>query len=409
MAQTEQFLGNAAEIYLFLIGLFVLIFSLLACIVLVYSLRKHRAGVCITNYPTITSVIFYFISSILFVSALTHFNEHDNDNFEHDDTFVICTVLFVIFLILAKLSIYMQFLGRVYAAFKGSLLALNKITIIISISLLFIILITVIWWITLIVLRYIHINDEFNGYYIQFYPVFIFLFISDFTLSWLVVGLFINKLFKTIMFRSRQDFFAKTQRRLNGPSTPEADEKQDNNNNNNQTINANISRKDSSIDTPQNSNDSNTPVTIPLPRARRSSLMLDLAFNSINETDKKRLDVITRLFILSSLSIMTTQLCYVSFIIILIIKTSSNNKIMLNQNALFAVYCGIFYPMDVVFNCIALYFNYQFANKYYNIWCKCCHRQCSLCVVRNASKQIVSRHSMEIIAISVHKSVAIDK
>ena len=440
----EKFLGNGAEIYLFLMTLFVIIYSFSAIILLTYTMHKNDQ-IHLQNIPTILSVIFYFISSVVFLSALTYFNENDDNNFDNDRNFVLCMVLFILFLILAKISVYTQFLTRLYATFKDSMLELRKSTIIISVILLCLLFLTVLWWISLIIVRYLTLDENFDGYDQQFFPVFIFLFIFDVCISWLVVGLFTNKLLKSIMFKSRSDFFAKTGRYLHGyknsntnNSTNGATEENGSNQNghnrsessptpdptqpisiNTTSVNFGDEEEDANANNENNENKerdldqdeysakrrqkARTRSSIP----RRSSFLIDIAFASIDQSDKQRLDVITRYFMLSALSIMTTQIAYLSGIIGLIIV--SVNDMDLNQNAAMAVFGGVFYPFEVVLNCMALYLTFQYASEHYDKLCKCCHERCSRFVVRRASKDILRRHSAEITTIDLHRSIPDEK
>eukprot|EP01083_Nonionella_stella_P096234 270453_1 len=390
----ERFLGSSVEIYIFVIALFLIIFSLSSCILLVYSLCKHKTGFKVANYTTITSAIFYFLSSVLFLSTLTYFNEHDANNFENDDQFVICIVAFIGFFVLAKLSVYSTLFTRLYSSFKGSHLALNTRTICIAITMICVYAITILWWMALLFIRYIILNRPFKAYYAQFWPLFGCLFICDCCLSWLVVGLFIHKLYKTILLRSRDDFYFKTERELADSTSPGGGDTP--------TVDASEPRQMPVLKTAQ----SNTSTTSDMPtNPKIRSLMLDIAFNSINETDRQRLNVITKQFILSSSSIITTQLCYLSFIILLLIW-NVNKTMPWSQSVTFAVYGGAFYPIEVVCNCVALYLNYSFADKYYGFWCKCCHERCSLCVLRSATRKIVHKHSRELSNIANSMTIA---
>ena len=440
MSSEEKFLGNAAEIYLFLMILLVIIYSFSACILLIYSMYKNRQIKNINNLPTIFSAIFYFISSVVSLSALAYFNENDNENFEHDKKFATSMVLFLLFLVLAKLSVYTQFLTRLYATFRHSTLELSKSTIIVSITLICLLFTTVLWWMSLLITRYLTLNRPFTGYSAQFYPVFVFLFIFEASLSWLFVGLFTNKLLKSIMFKSRSAFFEKTGRYLNATkktkeetpasasncsndsSSPnstkpleiqttsidynedkdeqnEAEQNEENEDNDDNEENKEIEHGEEDKYDPKQRQKSRTDESV----QRRSSFLIDLAFASIDQNDKERLDVVTRYFMLSSLNVITSQLFYISLIIALIVVSISDHPV--NQNVAVAIYGGVFYPIEVIFNCTALYLNFQFAKEHYNKFCRPCHERCSLFVVRRASQNILRKHSAELTTINIHKSM----
>ena len=283
----------------------------------------------------------------------------------------------------------------------------------------------------MICIRYLN-NNDFKGYGRQYVPIALFLLIFDVTLSWLVVGLFINKLFNTIMFRSRKDFFEKTGRYFGTFDGSNINDDNNNNHNHNHNdkerglqIKPSPSPVASDQDIPnhhENKEERKEEEEVEAYSAkqrhsarvkaikqrssshqRNDSFLIDLAFASIDDKDKERLAVVTRQLVLSSLSIITTQICYVSIFIFLVISLSSDTM-RPDQSILFAVYGGVFYPSEVILNCTALYLNYGFAQKTYDILCSCCHRQCGLCVLRRASRKILRTHSEEISKINVHGS-----
>ena len=92
-----------------------------------------------------------------------------------------------------------------------------------------------------------------------------------------------------------------------------------------------------------------------------------------------------------------------------ILNSVNNQPIDLNQNAAMAVFGGVFYPFEVVLNCMALYLTFQYASDHYDKLCSCCHERCSRFVVRRASKDILRRHSREITTIDLHRSIPDEK
>eukprot|EP00484_Ammonia_sp_Unknown_P020504 CAMPEP_0197043934 /NCGR_PEP_ID=MMETSP1384-20130603/20112_1 /TAXON_ID=29189 /ORGANISM="Ammonia sp." /LENGTH=197 /DNA_ID=CAMNT_0042475309 /DNA_START=70 /DNA_END=659 /DNA_ORIENTATION=+ len=98
-------------------------------------------------------------------------------------------------------------------------------------------------------------------------------------------------------------------------------------------------------------------------RERRESFLIDIAYASIDEGDKRGLDMITRNFLLSTMSIITAQLVYASLIILAILN--GDDEFEFNQSILLWVYGGVFYPSDVILSCCSLYLNYKFAQEYY--------------------------------------------
>ena len=406
--------NTAMQIYLLAVAIFLAIFSCTMIIIIIYSLCKYdkpakaktksmRAitrtssmgysfvkKVKLVNYPTILSALFYFISSCLFFFVLSQFDPMDNNNFGNDPQFVLYMLSFGGCVFLAKLSIYAQFLARLYTSFKNSYLAPKKVTIIFSIILLIILFLCIIWWMVLISVRYIWLNKEFPSYNTQFYFVFGGLLLFDFIVSWLVVGLFIAKLFQSVMLRSRSEFYEKTQRLLMG-----YDDKIDY---------VDRSTKSSTASNPTLVEDEVEPYNVEERRKSRmgtfdqidsrGSMMMDVAFASIDETDQKRLDLITRQLLLSIMSIMTSQIGYVTIIIILVIRDTAHTSFYNDrvQTELYGIFAGVFYPMDMILNLFVLYLSYKFAIKYYKCCCKFCHRRCKLCVLRKAAKQINKKY-----------------
>ena len=166
-----------------------------------------------------------------------------------------------------------------------------------------------------------------------------------------------------------------------------------------------------SLDSEAGTGGSSTPgsskaLKVPANSLKRSdSFRMDLAFNSIDEMDRERLELITRQFLLSILAIVTTQVCYASFVVALGIETSRGTG-EFDQRAYAVVYGGFFYPMEVVLNGLALYFEFHLVQKpqHYEFCCKVCHVWCSRYVVRRASRQILNEHADEIGTIDVQNS-----
>ena len=193
---------DAVKIYLLSTGAIVVIISLTSLILLFHSIRRHQSERdqnepnSLAIIPAKCAVIFYFVSSVLFISMMAHFNGQDNNNFTGNDVFVIMSSLFVLSLISAKTSIYSKFLFRIYDTFRASVLELDRRIAIIGLCLISLLFITVVWWIILIFHRHIFLESDYPGYSEQFMAVFVLLLVFDCSISWLVVGLMINKLFK---------------------------------------------------------------------------------------------------------------------------------------------------------------------------------------------------------------------
>jgi len=218
------------------------------------------------------------------------------------------------------------------------------------------------------------------------------------------------------MFKSRSEFFAKTGRYLNATKKDDKSPDEAHQNENGHAENSptpNLEDEENKEDYPPtgpqkvrkttdtvdgNLKQRSSSLRFSFHR-RTDSFLIDLAYNSIDKADRERLDMITRQFLLSSLSIITTQLAYMSCIIMAIVFFTSH----INQTAVVVIFFGIFYPSEVILNLTALYLNYTFGKDFYDKCCKCCHDRCSLWVVRRASKNILRRHSRELTTIDVHR------
>ena len=379
------------------IALCLLLFSFSVLCVIVFSLCRHthkkkkrsmsmfmsgqsRSCVECVDFPTITAATFYFLSCFPFMAALYHFDPNDANNFGNDAQFTVSAISFVACVFVAKLSIYSQFVARLHSAFKDSYLASKRRTFVVSIMLLVLLSISIAWWMALISLRYIWWKQTFWEYDIQFFFVFGSMFVFDASVSWLVVGLFLHKLFDSLMLRSRSDFIDSSKRMLF--DTDAKDDEYD--------IDERLSSRQLS---------------------RSVSLQTDIAFASIDESDEKRLNLITRLSLLSILryvllfgneddyecacnfSMVTNQLGYVTLIVLLVLKeTKTGGYNDYTQTVLYSIFGGVFYPLDMVLNCLVLYFSYTFAVKYYLRCCRCCHHRCKLCVVTRAANRIRDKY-----------------
>ena len=74
-----------------------------------------------------------------------------------------------------------------------------------------------------------------------------------------------------------------------------------------------------------------------------------------------------------------------------------------------AIFGGVFYPFEVVLNCMALYLTFQFASDHYDKLCKRCHDRCGIFVFRRASHNILRNNSTAITQIDIDVDKADDK
>jgi len=212
-------LDGAGEIFLFAMGVLVLLFSFFSCIVLIHSLlrdhikraTKHKAR----NNPNSASnkvvylssaaAIFYLLSAIAFLGTTTRFDVAREHNLTDDDLLVVLVLFFVFFLMMARLSIYCQFLIRLNVVFLGTAFELSRRTIVGAIALLSSLFVAVLWWITVIVIHFLF-DITLRFYDSQFIALMLCLFVLEAATSVLIVGLFTDKLFRIIVeFKPREE------------------------------------------------------------------------------------------------------------------------------------------------------------------------------------------------------------
>ena len=129
-------------------------------------------------------------------------------------------------------------------------------------------------------------------------------------------------------------------------------------------------------------------------------LQLDLAYSCFTADDRKRLDLITKLFLLSILSIITSQICYLSLVIAVIYR-QTNGVDKFNQGAFLVICLGIYYPTEVAFNFISLYLTNKFAASQYESCCRPFHSCCRGFMLRMAVRRILSwKHGEDIARIT---------
>ncbi len=152
-APSPHFLDDSGEIFLLILSVLILTFSLVSSIVLIYSShrdhiekkKKTKNGtVNVAVYPMATAALLYLLSSAVFMAATLHFDVNREDNLVDDDALVLLTILFVFFLMAARLSIYSQFLLRLHFAFKGSMFELSGRTMAAAVGLMSLLFVAII-------------------------------------------------------------------------------------------------------------------------------------------------------------------------------------------------------------------------------------------------------------------------
>merc|ERR1712154_757689 len=101
-----------------------------------------------------------------------------------------------------------------------------------------------------------------------------------------------------------------------------------------------------------------------------------MGYNCFTEIDRKRLHLITKLLMLSVFSIITSQICYLSLIVAMILRFSGDSDDF-NQGVFLLIGLGVLYPAEVVLNFVSMYLTNKFAAKQYDSWCRPCHSCCS--------------------------------
>merc|ERR1719474_661900 len=362
--------------YLFVIGASVCLFSLCFSVFLVHSLRENHTKDSYTfTYPTTyAAAILYFLSSIIYVLTLHHLDLSKHSNMEDDIDIVLCTMFFVLCLITARLSIFTQLIMRLYYTFKGTpTFALSRRTLTVSIALSALVFAAAIWWSVLITLRYVVWKESFGSYSGQLIAVTALVLVFDSTGSWTVVATMTNKLLQTIDFIDRSEVISRMKRLEPPPKdakatpntlTPTAEESTTISN-----VPCDPSATPTTPTTPTSDGDlyriaspstpqhreqvtSETFSELTVEMSQRKShretvqFQLDLAYNCFTDADRQRLNLITKLLLLSILSIITSQICYLSLIVALMVRYFGDLA-HFNQSAFLFVVLGLYYPAEV--------------------------------------------------------------
>ena len=176
---------------------------------LIHGLYIGEAGKKIKSqwfkFPSVLASFFYLATSILLL--LTSFTTEIEPHKEVTNVssyFMTITLLLILCLILAKLSIYISILSRLYLTFKESAYNVRKSILRIMIFILFLFLGSGLYWIWLLYLKYA-LKHTPSSYYNQFDVVSITLFFCDFMSSVVMLLLFIRKLCRVILERRQSN------------------------------------------------------------------------------------------------------------------------------------------------------------------------------------------------------------
>ena len=366
--------ASASDFVLFYIGLVTCVFSFCACVSLIRPLldQHEKNGFVASCIPTTASGLFYFVSSIVYLLSLSHLDIRDDHNLQRDDQLVLFAMLLVFSLIMARLSLCLHFLVRVHSAFKHSIFELKRSSIAVAVTLCLCILVVITWWMALMAHRYLTGNQEFASYRVQLVVLSQLLFVSDATLSLMVVATMTHKLLQTLTLVDRTDALSRMKRlpmdmdrpqlqlqeqpttiqedkslhipaQLDEPEEPSMS-----------TVSSNASHL-SSPDVLQNSGRKHTrtlsdTVQSARDRHRKTQLELDLALNTMTKLDERTLKAITKNLLLGFLSMIPSQICYISLITASIMMANESH---VNQHVLLMVLLGLLYPVEVVLRCVS--------------------------------------------------------
>ena len=123
--------------------------------------------------------------------------------------------------------------------------------------------------------------------------------------------------------------------------------------------------------------------------------MTDIASMTLNDKELEKLSLITRQFVLSTLSFAVSQICYVTLMAVVGVRWADTEFDAHAQNVTIVVLFAVFYPSEIVTNFAALYLNNRFSKGHYERCCKPCHECCSRCVMCCVSKQLAQKHPDE--------------
>eukprot|EP01084_Bolivina_argentea_P165804 287972_1 len=367
--QTHRIIHSSIQGYLLVIGIILIIIAFLTLFILTYSLYDLYQQTTTwkiesklkfsTYYPTIACSFFICCSCCVFIQVVLELDPTTSENFSGNPNFVLLIIFWAVFLFLSKLSLYAQYLARLHTIFQGSALAVKKYILVISICLFVLSIAIIIWWIFLLVTTNVR-QLELDSYDNQLIAVVSLLILIDFILAWMVVISFILKLYDFLLLKDRRKFLRESEKKLKLTESQDLSEEE-------QTELLNLQNQ---------------------AIIKTKSLLLDIIAESIDIGDMKTLDLITKQSILSASSMIITQCCYLTLIIVI----ANESYFRTRYHWIYWVFGGVYYPMDVIINCIVLYFNYNFATQYYMCCCKLCHGFCKNCAKRCAAEKIFKQY-----------------
>lgn len=315
----------------FIIGVICSIVSICVFCCLIYGLyigeNGKKISSCWYKIPTVVSSVFYCGISINYV--LISLSKEIDTIFTNTNNvsgyFFTIFCLFILCIIIAKLSIYISILSRLYLTFADSIYYLRKSILNLMICVLFLFLLCGIYIDTLLYTKY-RLNNPPSNYYIQFEVVFISLIIYDFISSVVMLLLFISKLYQVIFERRR-------------------------------TMISSLHLKET------------------------ETLNLD-------ENDMKFINAVTRYTILSTFQIITSQFGLLSLILLgfYVDYFQAKGGIKVRRwKEMYQFFFG-FVAFDILINTITLILYYEFTRNIYFKCCNCVHKCCKRCFIWNADR-----------------------
>lgn len=276
--------------------------------------------------PSICASICYTATSIMliFIGRTTK-----QQQWSRDDNVAISVLILLAFVILAKVSIYISILSRLYLTFRQSSFLMRKSMLRFMMAVLSLFLLSGLYWNWLLYRQYV-LADTPSYFQIQFGVVSVTFVICDFVSSVVMLMLFIQKLYRVILERRRSV--------------------------------TKIARGSCKSVVPQ-----------------------------FDRFDLKFIDMITKYTVLSSWQIVTTQCGLLSLVMVghicqwhyqFVEKTGRGEWGTLHH------YFFVLLGMDIVVNSVTLVLYYEFCRGCYWTMCGKIHECCRGCIVRCANSMV---------------------
>ena len=227
-------------------------------------------------------------------------------------------------------TLYLLFIQRLKKTFQNSIYKIsNCINILLFIGMIFFLLIQIADSIINIIV-YINKNFNWNQFSLYTLPILILSEFLHFIISCIIVYMFISRLIQLILLRETNNF-------------------------------------------------SSSQI--------RDDISNDLQIN-LEEYQQKILNVVIKYFILSTIAIISSQIFFISSIILDISFNSSNSCCSQRFNIISSYINITIMGIDCCINCLCIFLNFQFKPKWYSLICNCFRKCCQYICLKYVKKRL---------------------